>query len=208
MTKRNHIYHEHDHVRVVTPKVFLRCGYPYDIVEEGKILGDKFAEDIVALIDKIDPRDGPTQVRYAKPSKSSLFEAAEVEGSPFVPAGLLGTDYEALCGRIARVIAQRRGFGGNERSIYTKDVPELVGAELIVTGKIVRKTGTRFSPSSYQSYDGDWDYDPGGLQNEKTHVILECYQKYDQARLQSLGDMIRIEAANVEPIVVPAEQDA
>jgi hypothetical protein len=204
--KRQHIYRQHDHVRVVTPKIFLRCGYPYDIVEEGKILGDKFAEDIVALIDKIDPREHPTQVRYGK--STSLFAPIQMDEYPFVPAGLLGMDYEALCGRIARIIAQRRGFGGNERSIYTKDRPELTGAELIVTGKIVRKTGTRSSPSSYQSYDGDWEYDSGGLWNERTHVILECYQVYDPARLQSTSDMIRIEAANVEPIMAPAEQDA
>jgi hypothetical protein len=207
---KKHVYREGDLVRVVQPFVYQRCGYPYDIVKEGQRLGDTFAEDIVALIDKMDPREDPTPVRPpVKTARGMQLEALFVENSPFVPQGFagMGSDYHDLCSRFARIIAQRRGFGGNERRIYTEDRVDLHGAVLRVSSKFVRKTGTRFGPSSYQSYEGEWDYDSGGLSNEQTHVILRCH-RYNPKWIASLDDVIQIEAANVEPAPQTAEIDA
>ncbi len=141
---KKHVYREGDLVRVVQPFVYQRCGYPYDIVKEGQRLGDTFAEDIVALIDKMDPREDLTPVRPpVKTARGMQLEALFVENSPFVPQGFagMGSDYHDLCSRFARIIAQRRGFGGNERRIYTEDRVDLHGAVLRVSSKFVRKTG-------------------------------------------------------------------
>ena len=143
---KKHVYRENDHVRIVVPKLFLRCGYPYDIVKEGEQIGETFAEDIVALIDKMDPQPySPTQVQYDKPKPGSLFYPVQVQEVPFLPAGLQGmsVDWRDLCSRFARIIARRRGFGGNERAIFTEDRPDMAGRECTVVRKFVRKTGRR-----------------------------------------------------------------
>lgn len=200
---KKHVYRENDHVRIVVPKLFLRCGYPYDIVKEGEQIGETFAEDIVALIDKMDPQPySPTQVQYDKPKPGSLFYPVQVQEVPFLPAGLQGmsVDWRDLCSRFARIIARRRGFGGNERAIFTEDRPDMAGRECTVVRKFVRKTGRRFGPSSYQSYEGEWDYDSGGLANEQTHVILECYPVWNDHLLHFTDELFRIEAANVAPV--------
>jgi hypothetical protein len=196
---KKHVYRVYDRVRIVTPKLFLRCGYPYDIVKEGEQLGETFAEDIVALIDKMDPQPySPTQVRYDKPSPGSLFNPVQVQETPFLPAGLSGmsVDWRDLCSRFARIIAQRRGFGGNERAIFTEDRPGMAGRECTVVRKFVRKTGRRFGPS---------DYDSGGLADEQTHVILECYPVWGDSLLHSTNESFRIETVNVEPVMATTD---
>lgn len=35
---KKHVYRENDHVRIVVPKLFLRCGYPYDIVDRKSVV--------------------------------------------------------------------------------------------------------------------------------------------------------------------------
>lgn len=132
-----------DTVKITTPERFVRCGYPFDQRAATEHLIDHFSADIDALIDKVDPNP-----KYA---------------NRYVPEA----DYRALCGRIARIVAQRDGFGGNDRRIYTERDERLTGLRCSVIGRKVHKTGRRFPPS------GDEDsYENGGLENEKTHVIL------------------------------------
>lgn len=88
----------------------------------------------------------------------------------------------------AKALVRHRGFGGPERSIhYLTNAPDYTGYEAIVLNKRVVRTGTYFAPSGYD----DW-YEPGGLNNAKSHVLLET----------QYGD---IEAANVEPWRDPCE---
>ena len=76
----------------------------------------------------------------------------------------------ARCLAYAKVGAHH--FGGGERTIHVQELPSLAG--IISTVRRIRhvKTGKYFSPQSWQS-DGEWDYDPGGLEEEKTHKIVE-----------------------------------
>jgi hypothetical protein len=104
----------------------------------------------------------------------------------------------------AKAAVRARGWGGKERQIHyyetiAKDEtdlgllgdpnrwPDHTGRETEVLRRYVRMTGTYFPPSGGYSYDGDYDYEPGGLDNQQAHVILST----------GIGD---IEACDVELI--------
>lgn len=77
---------------------------------------------------------------------------------------------------IAKLRVGQRGFGGNERKIiYEKEggFGRQPGQVLTVYSKRVAKTGVRFAATrGGVCYDHEWDGEPGGLDDCKTHVIL------------------------------------
>lgn len=165
MTKKP-IYRPGDRVVIMQPQVFIRCGYPFDIVAEtGRILNEH-EQDIWELIGKIDPSEKPRRI-------------------------FTENDMRAVASRLARIVAMRRGYDGNERRIYTRFEADILGKEGTVYSKRVVKTGNRYGPSSGQDYNGDWYGDPGGLSDEKTHIILQVYGPMT---------MFEIEAANVRHV--------
>jgi hypothetical protein len=140
-----------DTVKIITPERFIRCGYPFDQVKATDDLMTYYRDEIDALIEKVDPNP-----KYRN----------------YIPEG----DYRALCGRIARIVAQRQGFGGKERTLHTERDETLTGLRCEVRARKVHKTGTYFPATGGRSYSVDYGYDdyfePGGLSDEKTHVIL------------------------------------
>ena len=70
------------------------------------------------------------------------------------------------------------------------------------------KTGTYFPPSHDYTYNEGWNYEQGGLDNEKTHKILELDNGWPFAFIQGFGYIRKteaveqgwIEAKNVEKI--------
>jgi len=55
------------------------------------------------------------------------------------------------------------GFGGIERTVHVRDMPELQGYQATVQSARTVVTGKYYPSSTYQHYDGDYDYEPGGL---------------------------------------------
>ena len=53
-----------------------------------------------------------------------------------------------------------------------------VGHTFYVIKKRIAKTGKRFAPS-YYGYGEDAEYEPGGLEDERTHVILELSNGFE-----------------------------
>lgn len=53
-----------------------------------------------------------------------------------------------------------------------------VGDNFYVIKKRIAKTGKRFAPS-YYGYGEDAEYEPGGLEDERTHVILELSNGFE-----------------------------
>lgn len=84
-------------------------------------------------------------------------------------------------------ILKKNGFGGKERSIHTKNRPELKDKILRVLDKKVVKTGIYNYGWGY----GD-DYDPPYLGNEKSHIILSI------CITDGFFEEFRIEEKNVE----------
>lgn len=177
---KKHVYRIGDKVRIVTPSVFLRCGYPIDIAELAEKLSVEYGPDVQALVARMagyvhDP---------AMPDMTSLI-GSKVRGGMFL---------SNLFERFAYVVAKQQRFGGRDRTLHTVTKPEYIGRECSVVGKNTCKTGRHFGPSSYGPED-DYDYDPGGLEGEQTHVILAL------SSLDWLDAPVRIEARHVEPLV-------
>ena len=104
---------------------------------------------------------------------------------------------------LAKAAVRFRGWGGKERRIHylgtrahaaddfdldftsTGTQTDCTGQETVVYAKKVRMTGDYYPPWSGQTYEGEHDFEPGGLSNAKAHVILTT----------GLGD---IEACDVE----------
>lgn len=163
MTAKKPIYRPGDRVVIMQPQVFVRCGYPFDIVAETDRILNQHESDIWELIGKIDPSEKPRRI-------------------------FTENDMRSVASRLARIVAMRRGYDGNERRIYTRFDADILGKEGTVYSKRVVKTGTRYGPSGGRDIDGHW-YESGGLENENTHVILQVY---------GTGvTMFEIEAANV-----------
>ena len=88
--------------------------------------------------------------------------------------------YSSFVKALAMSKVEEENFGGNERKIIYEDSPsfwnELYYKNRVfqVTGKKIAKTGTRFpSCDGYDAYNGEYWYEPGGLLNEKTHILVQ-----------------------------------
>ena len=166
-----------DKVRIVNSRFIRRVGYPLVFTD----LRDEFADhprfwEAMRLLGVI-PEGGGTLPHYAK--------------------------RDAVDG-LAKAAVRARGWGGKERTIHyyktcepnaaldftatgTDEMPDYTGCVTEVLDRRVRMTGTYYAPWSGQSYEGEYDYEPGGLSGMKAHVILST----------DLGD---IEARDVELI--------
>lgn len=172
-----------DTVRIVNPLAVRRVGYPlvwYDLVDEVKA-DPKVRQAYRLLTGKPDP---------AVPVKK--FEFLSVEDLE------LPSYFVKAC---AMLRVEQRNFGGNERTLhYYRPVPQgecfitdtytpdMTGYVSEVVGKRVVKTGRRFPPSQGTSdtYYGEeyWDI-PGGLDDEKTHVLLTVGgYEYEQCNVE------------------------
>lgn len=84
-------------------------------------------------------------------------------------------DEQAVIRKYAVLLLRKKGWGGDDRALFFVNKPEYQGLELVVDHKRVTKTGKRFGPRSYRynsAYGEDYDYESGGLENEKTHILL------------------------------------
>ena len=171
---KKHIYRENDLVKIVTPLVIKRVGYAFDIHAEAERIAEKHHADINALLDKILPDLAPIEANRDHYS------------------------YDNLAMKLAFIVGRYRGLGGRERKLWTEEQPDLVNHRWFVVGKRTAMTGLYYAPGGGYSYDGDYDYEPGGLEKAKGHLILKL------ARRDWLADPIEIEACNVEPEPVVA----
>ena len=154
-------------VKIVTPKEFVRCGYALTI----KIIMEQQFEEIekdcqrmfAALEKKPAPPEEPVKEEFA-----FGFTVLRVsEGSNMSP-----TVHGMLCAAIAAYRLEQQNFGGGTRALVEKDGVFEAGQLWTVVGKSLVKTGKRFQSRSYgPDYNGEYDYEPGGLENEKTHCV-------------------------------------
>lgn len=85
---------------------------------------------------------------------------------------------------LAKAAVRMRNWGGKERSVHywptrpddgdwhSYGYPDHTGEVTEVLAKRTRMTGTYHAPWSGQTYEGEHDYEPGGLSDMKAHVIL------------------------------------
>ncbi len=114
--------------------------------------------------------------------------------------------FDKVCREIAYARLKNTGFGGSERKIHTERHEEHKDKIFTVIDIKFCKTGIYYSPSGGGSYYDEYDsYEPGGLDNEKTHKILylspAVLSLISKHHLRAMDDLLMIEATNVEKVI-------
>jgi hypothetical protein len=148
-------------VRIVTPERFVRCGYPMTPAIAAKELMANHEQDIIEFLEKLGIAQGLTEV-ILNPSTDG-------------PKKVLRAEHRAvkrLAGDLGYFYTGAKGFGGRERKIFTTPSPEDEGLIGFISESRSVMTGHYYGPSGgYDSYSGEYDYDPGGLDGMKSNRI-------------------------------------
>lgn len=137
-----------DRVTVTKPEFVTRVGYPMSHADALEWVKKNKLSQLMDLLN-FDER----------PSLQEFF----VQPYPYFEERYTHRIVSAL----ASLYLRHKGYGGKTRSIHTERRPSELGTQHVVTDKMTVKTGTYY-PSSGRGED----YEPGGLDNEKTHVLL------------------------------------
>lgn len=159
MSKPDSIIRVQDKIQIVNPLIFVRCGYP---------LSKKLVkETIITEYQKKLIKDLLRNFGICF-SNSSLFGPPEKSTK--------WTTYDKILDLLAGSVLAQKGYGGRQRQVFTEEVPEFKGVQARVVGRRVVKSGRYYGASGgIDSWTGECDWEPGGLADMKTHVILECY---------------------------------
>jgi hypothetical protein len=159
-----------EQVRIVTPKEFVRCGYPLTIKIIMEQQFEEIEKDCARMFAALEKKPAPPT-----PSEPGLvtdwgFTIPGVQVSD-IPA-MSATVHGMLCAAIAAYRLEQQNFGGNIRLIVERDGVCDPGDLAVVIKKSLVKTGKRIASWGGQDQrTGEWDYEPGGLENEQTHCV-------------------------------------
>lgn len=149
-----------DLVTVTNPEFVTRVGYPMSFEDAYEEVKKLYLPEIEAMLDRTIFK--PTEP-ITKLPPGFVLETCSEESK----------ELKRIIRAMANMHLQAKGFGGKERTIHTKFDPAEQGKTYEIFGKKVCKTGTYYPGWSECSYEGEWDGGPGGLDNCKTHVLLD-----------------------------------
>jgi hypothetical protein len=183
-----------DTVKIINPVFVDRVGYPKSFEDACKEVAGLYVPAIEDFLDKVFP-DNPIN---SKCLSMAIKPWCEMKVGKKIIKALA---YEYLA---------RTGFGGNERKIHTYAIEGDIWQYQEVRETAVVKTGIRFAPSSYyDNWTGEWDCESGGLDQCKTHVLLDigsAFIKRDFVTLTGISSAPRyhgwIEKCNVEKVML------
>ena len=170
------VFRKDDLVRIINPVLVERVGYPLTIQ---KVIDECFSEEEQQKIDEF--------LRFFKCSNECRIEIKP------------SRTRVAIIHAIASAKLRQLGWGGKERSLHLYTVESLKDTEVYICKKKVVHTGTYFAPSGgYNSWTGEYDSEPGGLDNRKSHVLLGFYPATVYPTFKTEDDIVWIEEKNVE----------
>ncbi len=155
MAKRPRPFRVGDLATIVVPRFVTRVGYP------------KTLKDYLPLIEA----NRPAFHEYL----AKMDQSFAPKGVTFHKDRLLDKTLRKVEMEIAYILAKADGFGGEVRSIHTVDKPEYLEATVRIQSVRTAHTGIHVPPTMTRcswEYE-DYDYDPGGLGDEKRHRIAE-----------------------------------
>jgi hypothetical protein len=163
-----------DYVIVNSPVVVRRVGYPLDIREVAVKLRTEHVGKITDLVKDI------CGYEYHNSKSFSMITGAGFSPVDDGQPSRMERNVNQIFMSLAYFYVNAKGFGGNERSLHTEEMPDLVGQRLQVEEVRIVKTGNRYASwSSGDSWDG-YDYEPGGLDKEQTHKLIRVCPRYAQ----------------------------
>jgi len=153
-----------DRVRVVDPHFVLRVGYPRSV-------RDYYAQveqEQGAMLDALLKQYGWKGVEklYGASPLSKLAGFPEPEEHPRLVAAR-----KMILHQLAYLRAVKDHFGGRQRSLHFVYAPKAAGHESTVASLRTVATGRYFPPSGGKTYDGDYDWEPGGLSDQQAHRL-------------------------------------
>jgi hypothetical protein len=155
-------------VKIVNPITVLRWGYPLtkQIVKD-TIITQEQKDAINALVE---------QYSGVKPLPKGFLNITEDGKNWYAERA-----FKKILDELAYLKLRNEGFGGQERQLFTLSRESLRDKIGNVVERKVVKTGKYFPASGgYDSYYGEYDWEPGGLANEKTHVLFRVHIFTDQ----------------------------
>lgn len=175
-------------VKIVTPKEFVRCGYPLSIKDVMNQQFEEIEKDCQRMFAALENKPISVESLKMETGAKSFFSIPVIQVAEV--SNMSATVHGMLCAAIAAYRLEQQNYGGNVRVIVEQDGPFEVGQLWVVTGKRLVKTGKRYPSSNYYSfYSGEYDYEPGGLENEQTHCVYS---------VQRHGQKFKILAAHCE----------
>ena len=189
MPKTEPVIRPGDIVRVIKPMVLDRVGYDVnyrdvynsmlevDKDDEGRdlkmiygthedpVLKDKeLAKLIQDFSDAVDRRTATKENAFSK------YIAIPI-GLPELDLRVTKTVLQYLA---RQVVKKEMDKDGQLRKKYEHEVPGIKDSFMQVVGRRIALTGKRYKPSGgYDFYSGDYDYEPGGLTDTKTHILYK-----------------------------------
>lgn len=158
MVARPEVIRKGDVVRVVIPTFVRRVGYPKEV-------RDYLTQEVMERA--VDFCDG---FRRRGWGGASVDRPTMLSGE-YNPSHL-SKQARRVAMEAAYLLARADRFGGRERRLHLVEVPRHRDATFAVLSTRVAKTGLYFPPSGGVSWEGESDWDSGGLMDEKTHVLL------------------------------------
>jgi len=147
-----------DWVRIINPEFFIRCGYPLCLGDAQEKIKEKHGKRIDDFINK-------------------TFESESVADYSFnVPNFKIEQCYDRILMALSRHYVYLNGFGGKERKIYTKNIPEHKDKIYRVAEKSYKVTGHYCAGYSGYSYEGEYDCEPAYLEDQKRRTLLHLSQ--------------------------------
>ena len=131
-----------------------------------------------------------TDEEYGTKVRKFILNDLNMSMDKFLYGKIISAINYEVTGRKKKSGAERKIFNKPDRYCYLK------GREIEVSEIKFVKTGKYVPPYNSQDYYGEWDFEPGGLTEEKTHKILTLDN----------GDMI--ESIYVEKVILESNIDS
>jgi len=179
----NDIIRVGDQIKIIKPVFYIRCGYPMDVKEETEKVFSEYGKSVEQLMIDV---GATTKKEWSTP---------RILDSPREPS------LYKICRELAYAKCKLLKFGGKTRSLHTEEIPEFQGISSRVLEIKYVKTGEYYPSSFHHSYFDEPDYNPGGLNKQKTHKLVRCFLHSSPL----CGDKW-IEAVNIEKIIYKEEQ--
>jgi len=185
-------------VRIVTPKCFVRYGYPLT----SEILLATRGEEVHRLLCAAwmglwQGAHSCQQAKVLAGKNSDPFDFTLAPlAMPEMPQRVAAKLEQAVCSYLLHL----ERWGGNERKIYEEEYPELAGVICEVAARRFVQTGEYERGHFSRSYDGDGDWEPPYLGNAHKHCIYEVVVP-DRALMRSeiyLLPKVEVLASNCE----------
>lgn len=193
MGKSSAVIREGDLVRIVNPEFVTSVGYDFTYAKELDRVTAAHAQDVVEFLNKVGITH-PGWMRLDVGDKPLSLKEVIDPDHPYI---------RRILQALAWVSFEQNRPARAERKITTKRLEEYQGWTGRVMGKYVAKTGICSPPSGGQdSWSGEYWFDPGGLDNSKTHVILKVNLEYREFSIDSqnvekiMGDHINVGVRN------------